>query len=66
MNAEKCKSQCAELRWYTSSYSSEEGGECVEVALTPAFVLVRDSKSGVESPRLRVTAEAWDAFLKDL
>jgi hypothetical protein len=56
----------AALRWFKSSYSSEEGGECVEVALTPAAVHVRDSKVGAEGPRFGITAEAWDAFLTTL
>lgn len=35
----------AELHWRKSSYSTNEGGECVEVAqLPPAVVAVRDSK----------------------
>lgn len=33
------------LRWRTSSYSSGNGNECVEVADTGALIAVRDSKN---------------------
>ncbi|WP_106396856.1 DUF397 domain-containing protein [Actinocorallia populi] len=32
-------------RWRKSSYSGPTGGECVELAVLPAGVLVRDSKN---------------------
>ncbi|NUL07632.1 DUF397 domain-containing protein, partial [Streptomyces lunaelactis] len=32
------------LNWFKSSYSSGEGGACVEVATCPATIHVRDSK----------------------
>lgn len=54
------------LHWFKSSYSSGEGGECVEVALTPDLVHVRDSKVGGDGPRLGSSREAWNAFLTDL
>lgn len=66
MNAENSREKDQGLRWFTSSYSSGAGGECVEVALTPAAVHVRDSKVGAEGPRFGVTAEAWGAFLTAL
>jgi hypothetical protein len=47
--------------WHTSSYSGS-GGDCVEVAPTPAGVLVRDSKN-TSGPPLAVTTTAWRAFL---
>ncbi|MFC4493265.1 DUF397 domain-containing protein [Streptomyces ovatisporus] len=34
----------SELRWRKSSYSTNEGGECVEVAQLPDGIAVRDSK----------------------
>ncbi|WP_317446072.1 DUF397 domain-containing protein [Streptomyces collinus] len=51
------------LRWVKSSYSSEEGGNCVEVATESGSVHIRDSKTPA-SPHLTVTAAAWAAFLK--
>ncbi|WP_410540449.1 DUF397 domain-containing protein [Streptomyces sp. KL2] len=37
----------AEPAWFKSSYSSGEGGRCVEVAARPGTVHVRDSKDAV-------------------
>ncbi|MBY8889148.1 DUF397 domain-containing protein [Streptomyces sp. PTM05] len=48
-------------RWFTSSYSSEEGGQCVEVAACPTLVHVRDSKDP-QGPTLAFTPTAWAAF----
>ncbi|MEV5611774.1 DUF397 domain-containing protein [Streptomyces sp. NPDC052225] len=54
----------AELAWFKSSYSNNEGGDCVEVALGGA-VHVRDSKlSPATGPILTVTPHAWRTFLK--
>ncbi|MEU1569921.1 DUF397 domain-containing protein [Streptomyces collinus] len=51
------------LVWFKSSYSSgNDGNSCVELALTPGTVHVRDSKN-VEGPRLAVTPGAWADFL---
>ncbi|MFD7702666.1 DUF397 domain-containing protein [Streptomyces caelestis] len=50
------------LRWFKSSYSGDEGGNCLEVALAPAAVHIRDSKTP-DAPRLTVTPKAWTAFL---
>lgn len=52
-----------ELAWSKSSYSSSsEGDSCVELALTPVTVHVRDSKH-LNGPRLALGPEAWGAFL---
>jgi hypothetical protein len=49
--------------WRTSSYSSNAGGECVEVADNlPGNVPVRDSKAA-HGPALSFTAGAWSAFI---
>jgi hypothetical protein len=50
------------LAWFKSSYSSEEGGECVEVAIGAHAVHVRDSKD-MARPGLTVEAEAWTEFV---
>ncbi|MFD5067958.1 DUF397 domain-containing protein [Streptomyces sp. NPDC058369] len=50
------------LVWFTSSYSSGAGGECVEVAECPSSVHVRDSKD-TNRPGLVVGASAWTAFV---
>ncbi|TQL19671.1 DUF397 domain-containing protein [Streptomyces sp. SLBN-134] len=51
-----------ELDWFKSSYSTGDGGQCIEVAVCPQVVLVRDSKD-VARPGLAVDAAAWDAFV---
>ncbi|MFA0842705.1 DUF397 domain-containing protein [Streptomyces rochei] len=53
----------AESAWFKSSYSSGEGGECVEVAAHAATVLVRDSKRPAGA-RLCFAPEAWAGFLR--
>ncbi|WP_324785379.1 DUF397 domain-containing protein [Streptomyces sp. H51] len=50
-----------EPRWFKSSYSGSEGDNCVEVALRPRTVHVRDSKDRGIRP-LVVTPAAWAAF----
>ncbi|WP_030249615.1 DUF397 domain-containing protein [Streptomyces violens] len=47
------------VRWRKSSYSTNEGGECVEVAeLLPALVAIRDSKNP-DGPVVTVTPGAF-------
>ena len=48
--------------WFRSSYSDSEGAECVEVALGPDAVRVRDSKDR-GGPALAVSPTAWAAFV---
>ncbi|MDI2128212.1 DUF397 domain-containing protein [Yinghuangia seranimata] len=50
--------------WVKSSYSSEEGGQCVEVAHT-STILIRDSKL-CDSPMLSIPAAAWSDLLSRL
>lgn len=53
----------SELAWFKSSYSSgNDGNSCVELAVTPDTVHVRDSKD-TGGPRLAVTSTAWVAFV---
>ncbi|MFJ6616762.1 DUF397 domain-containing protein [Kitasatospora sp. NPDC091335] len=52
----------AELAWFKSSYSGNEGGACVEVADTPGTVHVRDSKDK-SGPQLTFSPTAWQAFV---
>ncbi|WP_435255743.1 DUF397 domain-containing protein [Streptomyces althioticus] len=53
------------LVWTKSSYSTDEGPDCVEVATAPATVLVRDSKTP-HGPRLTLTPTAWAAFIETM
>jgi Domain of unknown function (DUF397) len=47
--------------WRKSSYSSSNGGECVEVGGYHGRVLVRDTKDQ-EGPVLRVSPAGWRRF----
>ncbi|GGT39545.1 DUF397 domain-containing protein [Streptomyces chromofuscus] len=50
-----------EPHWFKSSYSGSEGDNCVEVAVRPEAVRIRDSKDKRFRP-LVVTPTAWAAF----
>ncbi len=50
--------------WRKASYSSSNGGTCVEIASNlPAVVAVRDSKDPV-GPVLAFTPAEWKAFTR--
>ncbi|MFI5806342.1 DUF397 domain-containing protein [Streptomyces sp. NPDC051561] len=48
--------------WIKSSYSSNEGPDCVEIAATPGTVHIRDSKNP-QGPLLTFAHAEWSAFL---
>ncbi|MFI9492015.1 MULTISPECIES: DUF397 domain-containing protein [Streptomyces] len=50
------------LVWFKSSYSSGSGDSCIEVALAPGAVHVRDSKIE-QSPELALSPASWSHFL---
>ncbi|WP_406436979.1 DUF397 domain-containing protein [Streptomyces sp. NBC_00631] len=52
------------LDWFKSSYSSNEGPDCVEVAIAPAdtTVHVRDSKDK-DGARLAFADASWAGFV---
>ncbi|UIX30539.1 DUF397 domain-containing protein [Streptomyces sp. GQFP] len=50
------------LAWFKSSYSSNEGGNCLEVAANPSAIHIRDSKNP-SGPVLTVAPGTWTAFL---
>jgi len=52
------------LEWFKSSYSSNDGPECVEVAMAPAHatVHVRDSKDKLGA-QLAFADGAWTEFV---
>ncbi|MFB7229783.1 DUF397 domain-containing protein [Streptomyces fimicarius] len=53
-----------ELIWFKSSYSTNDGPECVEVATAPTTVHVRDSKQlPGQGPRLGFGPAAWNDFV---
>lgn len=51
-----------EINWRKSSYSSDQGGNCVEVAMTPSHIAVRDSKIPTEAT-VTASPAAFTAFL---
>lgn len=56
--------EMTDARWRTATRSSNNGGNCVEVADNlPGRVLVRDSKSR-EGGTLTFTPVAWRAFVE--
>ncbi|MCU4749065.1 MULTISPECIES: DUF397 domain-containing protein [Streptomyces] len=57
--------QPTQLHWFKSTYSSGEGGECVEVAANGTAVRIRDSKER-GGPQLAFTRDAWAGFVADL
>ncbi|WP_369192400.1 DUF397 domain-containing protein [Streptomyces sp. R08] len=48
--------------WFKSSYSTGEGGNCVEIANFNTAVGIRDSKN-TAGPVLTVRTGAWSAFV---
>ncbi|MFD4245770.1 DUF397 domain-containing protein [Streptomyces sp. NPDC058525] len=52
-----------ELIWWKSSYSGQNGGDCIECAVRVSReVLVRDSKNA-DGPHLGFTAQTWTDFV---
>ncbi|MCT7354274.1 DUF397 domain-containing protein [Streptomyces sp. 15-116A] len=51
-----------ESAWVKSSYSSGEGGECVEFASWQGTTHVRDSKD-TTGPALTLTPHTWTEFI---
>ena len=52
------------VSWRKSSYSSSNGGDCVEIAITSHTITVRDSKNPTGTV-LTVTLDGWRAFTQD-
>ncbi len=51
--------------WRKSTYSSANGGQCVETASAGGVILVRDTTNRAGAV-LAVTAEAWASFTASL
>ena len=49
------------LTWHKSSYSSDQGGNCIEVANHEKYRAIRDSKKPA-GPVLAITTAQWAAF----
>ncbi|MET7762641.1 DUF397 domain-containing protein [Streptomyces sp. NPDC005393] len=63
MSVEQVADNVDGLRWFKSSYSGSDGGDCVEVAAGVDAVYVRDSKAAGRGPVLQVGQDEWAAFL---
>jgi hypothetical protein len=50
------------LEWFKSSYSTNDGPNCIEVASAIPTIYVRDSKDK-QGPRLAFSADGWAAFV---
>ncbi|MER5480845.1 DUF397 domain-containing protein [Streptomyces sp. NPDC002734] len=62
MSSNESSITTSDLRWFTSSYSGAEGGQCVEVADGTSAVHIRDSKAA-RGPVVTVSRDAWAGFL---
>lgn len=52
--------------WRKSSYSGDNGGQCVEIAtVTGRVIVVRDSKNP-HGPVLALTPEGWQGFTRQV
>lgn len=57
--------RATESAWFKSSYSGGNTTECVQAAIVPFGVLIRDSKRPAHQ-HLTVSALSWTAFLASL
>ncbi|GHJ41126.1 DUF397 domain-containing protein [Streptomyces sp. TS71-3] len=62
MNPKSSASPDPQLEWFKSSYSTDDGPACVEIAPAPATVHIRDSKNP-DGPTLQFTPQQWGRFL---
>jgi hypothetical protein len=63
MNRKMSAGDSPDLHWFKSSYSdSSNPSDCVEIAISPAAVHVRDSKRSA-GPRLTVAPGTWARFV---
>ena len=55
----------SDLAWFKSSYSSgNDGNSCVEIAVAPRTIHVRDSKYTADAgPQLALAPQAWADFV---
>ncbi|MFJ4816455.1 DUF397 domain-containing protein [Streptomyces sp. NPDC088801] len=51
------------LTWIKSSYSGNDGPDCVEVAISAPAIHVRDSKNQ-DGARLAFTGDTWSEFVE--
>ena len=49
--------------WRKSSYSTSDGGNCVEIGQAAITIAVRDTKNQGEGPTLEFTRGTWREFV---
>jgi hypothetical protein len=54
------------MNWRTSTYSTSNGGACVETASNGRIVAVRDTKNHGAGPVLTFAPGPWRAFVASL
>jgi hypothetical protein len=52
--------------WRKSSYSSGNGGACIEAGRVPGAILVRDTTQHGRGPVLRLTAADWSRLVESV
>jgi hypothetical protein len=52
-----------ETKWRKSTYSSSNGGNCVEVGQATRVIAVQDTKQHGRGPVLRFTPGVWRRFV---
>ncbi|MFJ1546943.1 DUF397 domain-containing protein [Streptomyces sp. NPDC088246] len=63
MSAKPSAGELPGLTWFKSSYSTNDGPSCVEVAETASTIHVRDSKNLPGGPQLGFAPSAWEDFV---
>ncbi|MFI6434137.1 DUF397 domain-containing protein [Streptomyces sp. NPDC050759] len=56
-------SESVHLAWFKSSYSGNEGGACLEAALAPGTIHIRDSKAPSQA-QLTFPHSEWAPFVR--
>ncbi|MFE1023569.1 DUF397 domain-containing protein [Streptomyces sp. NPDC058818] len=65
MSRKDTSGHLADLAWFKSSYSDTSNpSDCVEVAITPTTIHIRDSKRR-DGPRLAVSPAAWAGLVAE-
>lgn len=63
MNTRDARAELERRGDWRKAQASQGANACVEIAHSPGWVGIRDSKLGATSPLLALTPEAWQAFL---
>ncbi|MFC5666392.1 DUF397 domain-containing protein [Kitasatospora misakiensis] len=51
--------------WFKSSYSSQQGDNCIEALRLTSGIAIRDSKDK-SGPSLQFSADAWQSLLAEI